>query len=114
MKKNYLPSLAIITPCLNEEAIIESSVQTLLDTLQNLSTKNLIDINSSKLLVVDDGSSDNSWNILKKLHNAESKIHCIKLSRNFGHQNALLSGILNSNEDLVITIDIDLRMILML
>jgi polyisoprenyl-phosphate glycosyltransferase len=109
MEKNYLPSLAIITPCLNEEAIIESSVQTLLDALQNLSKKNLIDIKHSKLVVVDDGSSDNSWNILKKLHKVESKIHCIKLSRNFGHQNALLSGILNSSEDLVITVDIDLQ-----
>ena len=109
MEKNYLPSLAIITPCLNEEVIIESSVQTLLNTLQDLSKKNLIDINCSKLVVVDDGSSDDSWNMLKKLHNAESKVHCIKLSRNFGHQNALLSGILNSTEDLVITIDIDLQ-----
>ena len=109
MEKNYLPSLAIITPCLNEEAIIESSVQTLLDALQKLSKKNLIDIKHSKLVVVDDGSSDNSWNILKKLHKVESKIHCIKLSRNFGHQNALLSGILNSSEDLVITVDIDLQ-----
>ena len=109
MNKNYLPSLAIITPCLNEEAIIERSVQTLLDTLQNLSENNLIDFNSSKLVVVDDGSSDNSWNILKKLHGLQPKIHCIKLSRNFGHQNALLSGILHSTEDLIITVDIDLQ-----
>tara|TARA_Y100000385_G_scaffold214757_1_gene223340 strand:+ start:1278 stop:2234 length:957 start_codon:yes stop_codon:yes gene_type:complete len=109
MANNYLPSLAIITPCLNEEVIIEESVKKLLNTLIDLSEKNLIDLNSSKILVVDDGSSDNSWNILKKLHSKESKVHCIKLSRNFGHQNALLSGILHSTEDLIITVDIDLQ-----
>ena len=109
MANNYLPSLAIITPCLNEEAIIEESLKKLLNTLNDLSEKNLIDLNSSKVLVVDDGSSDNSWNILKKLHSKESKVHCIKLSRNFGHQNALLSGILHSTEDLIITVDIDLQ-----
>lgn len=109
MEKNYPPSLSIVTPCLNEEENIEKSIQKLLDTLQNLSKKNLINIEQSRLLVVDDGSSDNSWAILKKLHAANQRIHCIKLSRNFGHQNALLSGILSSTEDLVITIDIDLQ-----
>jgi polyisoprenyl-phosphate glycosyltransferase len=109
MEKNYPPSLSIITPCLNEEENIENSVQKLLDTLQNLSKKNLINIEQSRLVVVDDGSSDNSWTILKKLHAAYPRIHGIKLSRNFGHQNALLSGILSSTEDVVITIDIDLQ-----
>ena len=109
MATNYLPSLAIVTPCFNEEIVIERSIQKLFDKLQSLSKKSLIDINNSKIVVVDDGSLDDSWNILKKIHSEESKIHCIKLSRNFGHQNALLSGMLNSTEDLIITIDIDLQ-----
>jgi glycosyltransferase involved in cell wall biosynthesis len=109
MKDNHLPSLSIITPCFNEEENIESSIKRLLNTLEDLSNKNLINIEQSKLRVVDDGSSDRSWSILKKLHEVNPRIYGIKLSRNFGHQSALLSGILSSTEDLVITIDIDLQ-----
>ena len=109
MKRDSLPSLAIITPCLNEEAVIDISLKKLLKVLQDLSQKSLINIEQSKILVVDDGSSDQSWSILKNIHASESKIKCIKLSRNFGHQNALLAGILHSGEDLIITIDIDLQ-----
>jgi len=109
MKDNHLPSLSIVTPCFNEEDNIENSVKRLLNAMEDLSKKNLINIEHSKLRVVDDGSSDRSWTILKKLHKANPRIHGIKLSRNFGHQSALLSGILISNEDLVITIDIDLQ-----
>jgi glycosyltransferase involved in cell wall biosynthesis len=109
MKDNYLPSLSIVTPCFNEEENIENSIEKLLSTLEDLSKKNLINYEHSFIRVVDDGSSDKSWFMLKKMHEANPKIHGIKLSRNFGHQSALLSGILSSTEDLVITIDIDLQ-----
>ena len=109
MEKIHLPSIAIITPCLNEELVIQTSIETLLSVLERLSRKNLINIDQSKIVVIDDGSTDQSWNILKKLYDTDTKINCIKLSRNFGHQNALLSGILNSSEDIVITIDVDLQ-----
>ena len=109
MKDNYLPSLSIVTPCFNEEENIENSIEKLLSTLEDLSKKNLINYEHSLIRVVDDGSSDKSWFMLKKMHEANPKIHGIKLSRNFGHQSALLSGILSSTEDLVITIDIDLQ-----
>ena len=109
MKEHSLPSLAIIAPCLNEEAVIDISLQKLLRVLLDLSQKSLINLEQSKILVVDDGSSDQSWSILKKIHSSEPNVNCIKLSRNFGHQNALLAGILHSSEDVVITIDIDLQ-----
>ena len=109
MEKIHLPSIAIITPCLNEELVIQTSIETLLSVLERLSRKNLINIDQSKIVVIDDGSTDESLNILKKFYDTDTKINCIKLSRNFGHQNALLSGILNSSEDIVITIDVDLQ-----
>ena len=103
------PSLSIISPCFNEMETLPSSLKKLLDLLKELSIKELIDLNNSRILVVDDGSSDDSWEILTKFAKSESNIHCIKLSRNFGHQNALLAGLLQTREDISITIDIDLQ-----
>jgi len=109
MSSKTLPSLAIICPCLNEEEIIADSLKKLLYKIKDLSDKKLIDFNYSKIILVDDGSTDRSWEILKECNKFEPKYTGIKLSRNFGHQNALLSGILTTSEDLIITIDLDLQ-----
>ena len=109
MLENVKPSLCIIAPCFNEMETLGSSLQQLLLLLEDLGNKDLINLNSSKVMVVDDGSSDKSWAILKEHKELYPKISCLKLSRNFGHQNALLAGMFNSSEDIVITIDIDLQ-----
>ena len=109
MKENKKPSLSILCPCFNEMEAIQPSLDKLLEILKALDKKNLIDYELSKILVVDDGSSDESWSILKNINSVEDKLSCIKLSRNFGHQNALLAGLMNSDEDIVISIDIDLQ-----
>ena len=102
MKETNKPSLLILCPCFNEMQTIESSIDTLLQTLADLGEKDLINYSLSRILVVDDGSSDESWSILKNINAVESKLSCIKFSRNFGHQNALLAGLMNSKEDIVV------------
>ncbi len=107
-----IPILAIIVPCYNEEECINSSALRLLEILNNLISNNAIDA-SSFIFFVDDGSSDNSWNIISGLHNSfPDKIKAVKFSKNFGNQKALLAGLLESksyNADCFITIDADLQ-----
>lgn len=104
-----IPSLLIILPCYNEEEVIESSIIRLKKLLNKMLLDNLIS-DRSKLLFVDDGSVDNTWNLISK-NSINLNIKGIKLSRNFGHQNAILSALLeNINKyDLYITVDVDLQ-----
>lgn len=109
MTENIKPSLCIICPSYNEMETITPSINSLLKILEDLGNKSLINFQDSRVLIVDDGSTDNSWSILQKLSEAYENLQCIKLSRNFGHQNALLAGLMNSNQDITVTIDIDLQ-----
>lgn len=105
-----IPSLLIILPCYNEEQILSSTIHNIQNLYNSLIEDNKI-INTSKILFVDDGSKDNTWKQIKSYSEEYSNIKGLKLSRNFGHQNALLSA-LNSNinkYDLYITIDADLQ-----
>ncbi|MEK9780841.1 MAG: glycosyltransferase, partial [Gammaproteobacteria bacterium] len=97
MTENIKPSLCIICPSYNEMETITPSINSLLKILEDLGNKSLINFQDSRVLIVDDGSTDNSWSILQKLSEAYENLQCIKLSRNFGHQNALLAGLMNSN-----------------
>lgn len=106
MKKTA--ELAIIIPCFNEEAILPQTIKTLSDLLKHLIEKKEI-ASTSKLVFVNDGSKDKTWEIIKKAHTKDSSIHGICLSRNFGHQEALLAGMYNTNADIYITIDADLQ-----
>ena len=109
MLENVKPSLCIIAPCFNEMETLGSSLQQLLLLLEDLGQKDLINLNSSKVMVVDDGSSDKSWAILKEHKELYPKISCLKLSRNFGHQNALIAGLKNVESDFYIIMDTDLQ-----
>lgn len=103
------PSLLIILPCYNEEEIINSSSKRIHKLLKSMIFNNLISSNSN-ITFVDDGSNDKTWEIIEDL-SKDKIITGIKLSRNFGHQNAILSALLNNinNYDLYITIDADLQ-----
>jgi len=102
--------LAIVSPCYNEEALLESSANVLLTVLDSLSEKEKISIESF-ILFVNDGSKDSSWSIISALHEKMDKVRGINLAHNVGHQNALMAGMLTAKDlvDVVITIDCDLQ-----
>lgn len=103
-------TLYIVVPCYNEETVLPETMKRLKEKITNLiSTKKIS--SKSKILFVNDGSTDNTWNIIKNISNKDKQITGISLSRNFGHQNALLSGLLTAKEqaDIIISLDADLQ-----
>ena len=106
MKK--IPELAVIVPCYNEEEALPQSIKTLSGTLNNLIKSGLIR-ESSRLVFVNDGSKDSTWKIIENAHKKSPRVKGISLSRNFGHQEALLAGLYNTDADIYITIDADLQ-----
>ena len=101
------PVLAIITPCFNEEEIIEKSYSELSSVLKTLIEQKKIS-SDSYVCFVDDGSSDKTWELISEVSkNKDAK--GLKLSRNFGHQAAQLAGLTQSEADIFITIDADLQ-----
>jgi polyisoprenyl-phosphate glycosyltransferase len=103
------PKLAIIVPCYNEEEILPYTINKLTELLSILKKEGIIST-SSFICFVDDGSIDKSWNLLEEGLKA-NRLLAIKLSSNFGHQNALMAG-LNENRngaDIFVTIDCDLQ-----
>jgi len=107
-----VPVLAIIIPCYNEEEAIESTLNTLLKYLYELTERNLVS-DKSFLYLVDDGSKDRTFSMLEKWHNEHpDKIKILKFSKNFGNQKAILAGYLEVrkyNIDCCVTIDADLQ-----
>ncbi len=105
------PKLAIIIPCYNEELCVESTCKRLLEVLKDLIDKQKI-TPDSYLYLIDDGSVDNTWNLIEKLHNENSLIKGQKFIRNYGNQKALiagLEGVRNLGCDCVVSIDADLQ-----
>ncbi|ATL46707.1 glycosyltransferase [Chitinophaga caeni] len=102
------PLISIVVPCYNEEEIIERTERTLSNYLATLVNDNKVS-SESYIVFVDDGSVDNTFDILLKSRNLNSKI--IKLASNKGHQYALLAGLdyVINKTDCVITIDADLQ-----
>ena len=100
--------LTIVVPCYNEEEALPETARRLIGVVQELQTKGSIDLNS-ELLLIDDGSTDRTWTLIERLADENSAIHGLKLSRNRGHQNALLAGLLTAEGDAVISIDADLQ-----
>lgn len=103
-----MQKIAFIFPCYNEEEILFSSKELILLKFRQLISSNLIN-SESRVCFVDDGSSDNTWSIIEGFDDKE--IIGIKLSRNFGHQFALLAGLSNLKNrfDAYITMDVDLQ-----
>lgn len=101
-------SVAIVVPCYNEEEVLHDTANRLLQVLDRLRTAGKINLDSG-VYFVDDGSRDTTWAIIRGLSTKDSRFHGIKLSRNQGHQNALLAGLFNAPGDALITIDADLQ-----
>lgn len=105
---NRANTLAIIVPCFNEEETLPQTIKTLNDLRKKLINQQLIN-NQSKIIFVNDGSKDKTWKIIEQAHQKEPALSGISLSRNFGHQEALLAGLYNTKADIYITIDADLQ-----
>lgn len=105
------PKLAVIIPCYNEELCVESTCKRLLEVLKDLIDKQKI-TPDSYLYLVDDGSIDNTWNLIEKLHSGNSLIKGQKFIRNYGNQKALIAGLEGVRSlgcDCVVSIDADLQ-----
>jgi glycosyltransferase involved in cell wall biosynthesis len=105
-----VPRLAIVIPCYNEESVLPDSLFKLLALLNELISAHKISADSF-LFCVDDGSHDQTWQIIFDLHAQNSLVKGLRLGRNAGHQNALLAGLLNVKDlvDCAVTIDADLQ-----
>ena len=106
--RENLPVLAIITPCYNEEAIIQKSLGEFLNLLSDLINNGIVSDNSY-ISVVDDGSHDNSWKLLSEIAAEKKQIKLIKFPCNFGHQKAILCGIRQNKADIYLYMDFDLQ-----
>jgi len=103
-------TLYLVIPCYNEEEVLMETSKRLLAKASDLINKGVIS-EKSKIVFVDDGSKDKTWHIIESLHKENELISGIKLSRNRGHQNALLAGLMTAKEhaDMVISLDADLQ-----
>lgn len=109
-KLRSIPTLTIVVPCYNEEEAIAKTLLQLLALLKTLIADSLIK-SDSFIYIVDDGSSDNTWKIVSTFHASDPHIKGLQFSRNFGHQGALLAGLLANKDkvDCAISIDGDLQ-----
>ncbi|MER2233882.1 MAG: glycosyltransferase family 2 protein [Leuconostoc mesenteroides] len=104
------PRLGLILPAYNEQEVLPTTLSKLNTIKETLIQKNLIS-DDSFIMVVDDGSVDNTWEFIQEKEQLNSDLIGVKLSRNFGHQSALLAGMSESIKlaDIVITLDADLQ-----
>lgn len=100
--------LAIVVPCYNEEEVLPETNSRLLELMTSMQKIGLVSENSG-IYYVDDGSRDRTWELISSFNAENPCIHGIKLSKNRGHQNALLAGIYSAEGDAIVSIDADLQ-----
>lgn len=100
------PILYIIVPCYNEEQVLPMTATLFVDKIRELSGKDMIS-EESRVLFVDDGSKDRTWEIISDLSEQNPICKGIRQSRNRGHQNAVLAGLMEAKDVCDITISID-------
>ena len=100
------PILYIVVPCYNEQEVLPITAPMFLAKLEQLAAEGKISADS-RLLLVDDGSKDGTWVIISGLAEADKRCIGIRQSRNRGHQNAVLAGLMEAKERCDITISID-------
>ena len=106
LKKSQCPTLCVIVPCYNEEKVFPITSKMFENKLCELISKKLIS-NQSCILFVNDGSRDSTWQLIKDMSFRSKYITGISLSRNRGHQNAVLAGLMEAKNFCDITISID-------
>ena len=102
--------LATVSPCYNEEDVLRHSVEQLTALFERMIAEGLVS-KDSMMVFVNDGSRDRTWEIIRELHSENKFVRGINMSRNVGHQNAIMAGMMTAREwaDAVITIDADLQ-----
>lgn len=105
-----VPVVYLVIPCYNEEAVLPETVKRLTDKLGRLVTEKKA-ASASRLLFVDDGSHDRTWELIEQFHQSDPRVSGLKLAHNRGHQNALLAGLMAAREraDCAISMDADLQ-----
>ncbi len=102
--------LYIVVPCYNEEEVLPETSKRLRDKLRSLMERGAVS-RESRILFVNDGSKDRTWQEIVRLHREDPIFSGVNLSRNRGHQNALLAGLMTARErcDMAISMDADLQ-----
>lgn len=105
-----MDTLYIVVPCYNETEVLRETTKRLSDKMDRMHQAGLIS-DESRIMYVDDGSRDGTWELIQTLHEEDPRVSGVKLSRNRGHQNALLAGLMTAKDrcDCVISMDADLQ-----
>ena len=103
-----IPRLGIVVPCYNEEAVLPETARRLTQLLQQMLADGAAAA-GSQVVFVDDGSSDRTWPMIEEMAANDARVGGIKLSRNRGHQNALLAGLYTCDADVLLSVDADLQ-----
>ena len=104
------PVLYVVVPCYNEEEVLPETAKRLKAKMEALMEAGKIS-DKSKVMLVNDGSKDRTWPMIEELHQSDSIFSGVNLSRNRGHQNALLAGLMTAKDrcDMTISMDADLQ-----
>lgn len=104
------PFLTVVVPCYNEEEVLSESVTQLTNIIEKLVMNGSIS-DKSQIMFVDDGSKDRTWELIQQYSVSNGHVSGLKLSRNYGHQGALLAGLTEAHlySDCVVSIDADLQ-----
>ena len=108
---NEKNTLYIVVPCYKEQEVLPETSRRLREKMRQLMDEGKIS-RRSRVMFVNDGSSDNTWAIISELHEKEPEMFSgVNLSRNRGHQNALLAGLLTAvnDADMIVSMDADLQ-----
>lgn len=103
-------TLYVVVPCYNEQEVLGETTKRLTEKIESLIKKDII-TKESCILYVDDGSRDDTWKLISDLYEQNEFVTGLKLSRNKGHQNALLAGLFEASEhaDMIVSMDADLQ-----
>jgi dolichol-phosphate mannosyltransferase len=97
-----MPRISVVVPVLNESSLIAELISRVVSNLEKLTS-------DFEIILIDDGSEDNTWEIISKYSLIEQRIKGLKLSRNFGHHYAITAGINHTGGDWVVVMDGDLQ-----
>ena len=105
-----IPNIYFVLPCFNEEECLNNTYSCLKEKYEQLLKSKKIS-SSSRIVFVDDGSRDNTWEIIEKSSKQDNRVRGVKLAHNVGHQNALFAGLVYAGEksDATISMDADLQ-----
>ena len=109
-KEFTMPVVYLVIPCYNEEAVLPETNRRLTEKMRTMMQAGLAD-EKSRILYVDDGSRDKTWQLIEEYHRADPLVRGVKLAHNRGHQNALLAGLTTASADCdcAISLDADLQ-----